>query len=1801
MSALGKNLLFTVLLASISFFDVISVLAAGETTAGTMTVASGNESLTISAPYAGDGSDGSEKNTLLIEWGLSGVNFNLGSDSLLNAPSPYSYTIDGLSNGTAYQVRVTWLDADNTPDPTQTLTNLKPFNKLVHSSLSTGSTKWGASGWGVPDGKYGEFVCQTCHMKQSPNIKRIKSVLTAPNGPDQLPIETGIAPDNVVVFSDTRDGSSNFGDDNSGHLISTKICEVCHSITDYHRYDTITDPDGIESLSEQSELGHYNKADCIKCHSHSNGFNHGVGARGSGCELCHGHDVGFEYSPGLFSTGAGTSQSHSTHSEIDSDDLKGPSIACSGCHDINNYPYFITGIDANNDGRFSLAETDVCNSCHSPGGSYDGIGDATIGAKKIWDTGAYTDTNSSTLAVGMEKWCATCHDESPATVNAVDAPNIVGDEDGTYTYGTGWGYYKTGHGLDAAETPPSSGGLSSGAGTACDACHDYSLAHVDGEARTYVVANDNYREGYRLKLVDGQNPMTIPLTASPATAADFRLCLGCRDANTYIEDDVYPYATNFWNEDSLPNANYHKLHLTFSAWPQAFSSDWSQTPPVQFSSDSFPYCITCHNVHGSTQLSMIRDGKLVNKEPGLEIYYNSSAETAVYPSATTLAESVSAMVPNLGDKKLCGGCHGDGQYYRLTTPDPPQAPTLAWTGEANYINDGANPDAVVNTSSVEFRVSYIDVNFEFPSSIELWVDENDNGSYELSEQHALSEVNTSDRNTKDGKLYNKIMPLQYAGDGTLNYRFYASDGVNPATGSPTSNQTITVLNNTPALDWAGNDGYVSDGVAPDSNLAGSSFQFRIKYTDADNNPPTTIQLWIDKNDDGDYLDANEKVALDEFNTFETDYTAGKTYLTDQPLTKAGDGIFKYRFYASDGQTATGLPATTDKTVTIENNKPSLSWTDEQHYTTDGVNPDSAVVTGNFEFRVTYTDADNDAPTSIQAWIDKNDDIDYLDSGEKVTLSAVDTDDTLYTDGKLYTSTIALSHAGDGKLNYRFFATDGTVDAIGSPVTDSTLNVYASNNVPDLDWTGNTGYTVNGVEPDSGSGGANFTFQVKYTDIDETAPTSIQLWIDKNDNGDFLDAGEKIDLAATDGSDTIFTDGKLYAVTTHVPDVTDGTVSYLFYAHDGIDSATGNATVPQTVNVVTPLTVCASGCGFFTIQAAIDDIGTVNGDHILVADGTYSENITFSGKDITVQSINGPSATTIQGATISTNAPVVTFDTGETANAVLDGFTVDNQAASSETRGIFIFNSHPTITNSIIQGNRTGITGGAGIYISGLSGGATIKNTIIGGTSAATGNESLSNGGGLYFEGPTSGALSIIGSVIRYNQANRGGGLSANTITNVITITDTIISNNSAVRGDGIYLTDAPVAITNSQVNNNSGEGLYLFDETNVVTNPAAIVTIDDSTFSGNGSDGINKNSKTAIPLTISNSSFTLNSGNGIYVHGSTGLTTINNTTMSNNTYSGLSISESSVMVTDSHIDNNNYSGAYLRSAFLTQTGTIANTSISNNKGSYGGGLHVGRKYDVTFTGGTINGNEATDSGGGLYVDRGVLDISKSHIRGNKAPFGGGVYVGSNSYGSVTMTNCDITGNIAENSQGAGIYNDQSTLKLYSSTVSGNVADGTFGSGAGVYYRIFNTQSPTSTIIRNSIIWGNISNSTDASGVISSVSAANTIITHSDIDYIYTTYGYTDDSSGADVVVTNSDNPISVIRANPRFVDMQQATNGNPITTGDFHLSPGSNCIDRGSAIGSPLDDIDGDARPINVLGYGDGVDDYDMGSDEYIP
>ncbi|MHB1348593.1 MAG: multiheme c-type cytochrome [Desulfobulbaceae bacterium] len=1427
------------------------------------------------------------------------------------------------------------------------------------------------------------------------------------------PLHPEAKSDSQTVRYFRREGLNSFAD---GDPTFDGICEVCHTETNHFQ----NDGGGGDPLHDN--VGSVAGTNCTTCHSHQNGFAHGGGS-GIGCIECHGHDAGTLIDPDMAapytagttaSPGHGTVQSHSTHTETDDDDLKGPGIYCDTCHNINKIPLFRSVADPN--AELSLAETDVCDTCHSKGGTYDGLDDPVVGSKTIWKTGAYVSTSDSTLRSDKEKWCATCHDEAPSVIAGVSAPNVVGDEDGSYTYGTGWGYYKTGHGLAAGEQYPSKGGVETLAGRpiSCGSCHNSQEPHVDGIARTFDLGGNfsatppsAYRQAYRLQTVQDREPMLVPWPDDPYgnNINNYRLCVQCHDPGPFI--DAGNTNTNFITD----GINRHQAHLVMNS--DRYAADWRSI------NNSKITCVACHNVHGSTRLAMVRDGSLVSqtpgisREPGLMIWYHddpaggSICEGVVCWNATNpdppapenlpLSASTGTIWRGETSTNLCSHCHHNNNTvpeYRGPYQNTAQAPTLSWTGENGYAADGSNPDSAPTGSTFTFRVNYTDANNDPPNSIEVWIDLDDNG-YDPGEKHGMAEADAGDANATDGKLYTFVTVLSDIGGNTKKYRFAASDGANPATGPPTADGSVQIFSESqgsgsaPVLNWTGEPDYASDGVHPDSGQSTDSFEFRVKYTDTENDPPASIELWLDS-DGNTTFSSEEKIALSKAGTG-TDYIGGEIYTSGNLMLTCADGCgMAYRFHASDGsgEATSNAPVSLSR-LQLGNNPPLLAWTGEPDYEDDGVDPQTAAGGSDFTFRVEYTDLDNTAPSAIQVWVDLDDSETY-DDGEKIALTATDAGDGNYADGKRYATTIRIPHVGDGTINYRFHAADGSDQAIGVPIQDQTVTTTLPvNNAPSLNWTA-ASCLSDGVRPSIGAWDTDFEFMVEYTDPDNQCPTganAIQVWVDIDDSGTF-DPNEKYDLVEDNALDVDCADGKLYKRTMPLAVAGDGVISYRFHATDWYEAATGPPTSGGSVTVLAALKVRPGGGTYWytSIQSAVNDSN--DPDTILVwpnsdfTPATYAENISVLAKpNRTVRSVCGADLTSIASPGGNNT---ITFQDG--GNGLLDGFSVTG-AVNSGAKGIAILRADNTeIRNSNIYGNTTGI---------------------------------------------------------EINDSDP------------VTVADSKVHGNSR----GIYaVSEAASIISGSEISSNSG----------------------------------------------------VNDGAGIYLSG--GTHTIVDSVISNNTALDNAVTPSEEV-----------GGIYFMN---TAPGTsITNTVIKDNaaNGGFGGGMAF-NGANALFDKCTITGNTASTHSGAMSVTNSTVDFTNSIIAGNSAGTYGGVgYLLS---GNLSFTNV---------------------------TFADNQASGNGG--------VFEVCNLTNNTVRNSIFWNN---SAGGTGHIANKSCSDVqylTITDSDVST-----GTPYFSAWGSISAGNNMDPAQ----DPLFVG------GSPF---DYHILAGSPVIDQASATYAPADDIDANARP----------------------
>ncbi|MGA1795736.1 MAG: Ig-like domain-containing protein [bacterium] len=112
------------------------------------------------------------------------------------------------------------------------------------------------------------------------------------------------------------------------------------------------------------------------------------------------------------------------------------------------------------------------------------------------------------------------------------------------------------------------------------------------------------------------------------------------------------------------------------------------------------------------------------------------------------------------------------------------------------------------------------------------------------------------------------------------------------------------------------------------------------------------------------------------------------------------------------------------------------------------------------------------------------------------------------------------------------------------------DLYTTSFQTTLNWVDEDDYGNKGVHPASASPGETFTFKVHYRDRLENPPAKAQVWIDLNDDGDFEDEGEKIDMGSEDPNATM-ENGMIYTYSKEIgfPEDTDGVLAYRFYFED----------------------------------------------------------------------------------------------------------------------------------------------------------------------------------------------------------------------------------------------------------------------------------------------------------------------------------------------------------------------------------------------------------------------------------------------------------------------------------------------------------------------------------------------------------------------------------------------------------------------------------------------------------------------------
>lgn len=517
-------------------------------------------------------------------------------------------------------------------------------------------------------------------------------------------------------------------------------------------------------------------------------------------------------------------------------------------------------------------------------------------------------------------------------------------------------------------------------------------------------------------------------------------------------------------------------------------------------------------------------------------------------------------------------------------------------------------------------------------------------------------------------------------------------------------------------------------------------------------------------------------------------------------------------------------------------------------------------------------------------------------------------------------------------------------------------------------------------------------------------------------------------------------------------------------------------------------VCASGCAFSSIQAAID--AAAPGSSIAVRSGTYKERLKV-GKNLTIVGA-GSLYTVVDGESqgpILEVAPGVKLELGSAT--LTRGGGVINLGDLKLERATLSYHSGPDAGSILNRGklevrsveflSNVSLSRGGGIHNDG--GQVHVEDSrFLENTSAVDGGAIYSKGGSFSLRdsllsgnlGRYGGALnsresqtSISASQFRGNRAELGGALFA--YGGAVTVDGGSLEGNRADVGGAAYLyaTDAvpgrSLVLKGTRLAENTASGTYGFG--GAITNNGGDLTLegvqlaDNVARTGGGLYAYQASSKVlASQVRVEGNGATR--GAGFFVDG--GTVSIDRSQFNQNASSGdgggLYLSRSQVALEGVSLASNSAArdggGIWLGAMADGGHGLVAKGIQAQGNGAerQGGGLAVAEGGRATLDDATLSANESNGSegqgglGGAMVVmDGGEATLRTSLLSGNIASSGGALAIS----GTLQAENCSFHGNQAL--LGGAIY-DSGTGRLRSCTLAANevvAVEGETGGASGI--------------------------------------------------------------------------------------------------------------------------------------------------------
>ena len=392
-----------------------------------------------------------------------------------------------------------------------------------------------------------------------------------------------------------------------------------------------------------------------------------------------------------------------------------------------------------------------------------------------------------------------------------------------------------------------------------------------------------------------------------------------------------------------------------------------------------------------------------------------------------------------------------------------------------------------------FTIRYRDMENTPPASINLEVD---NRFYPMT-QAPLKKATTHVK----GVVYEAT--VTNLGWGPHRYRFTASDSAYSI--STPWQQGPIVGGEDP--NWNAPPEFDDFWVEPSDGTPSDEYVFTVIYSDEDDDPPAQILLFLD----------GKKHSLKPANSKNKEYFRGVDYTTT--VTGLSWGPHSYYFVASDGNS----PISSGRIQGPYVRGDDPDWNNPPEILDYEITPEDGSPADIFDFRVTYADADDEAPKSVQLVLD----------GKSYKMARANSKADDFVNGVDYVTSV--SSLAWGPHAFRFLVSDGTTEVW------SELNPgpYVMGGSPD--WNEAPDFYDYNVEPNDGTPADEFTFWAEYGDAEGDEPTSVKLRLD----------GKDYSMVKENAKDNDYADGVRYFF--KVKGLAWGPHRFSFSASDGIST------------------------------------------------------------------------------------------------------------------------------------------------------------------------------------------------------------------------------------------------------------------------------------------------------------------------------------------------------------------------------------------------------------------------------------------------------------------------------------------------------------------------------------------------------------------------------------------------------------------------------------------------------------------------